>query len=134
MANYTEPGCHVCGTTSNMIPRKTIKQAKTCRPCQRTKVAAWRAKNPEKNGASSRFRLTGCTHEQYTKLKLEQSGCCKICNRHESEFKIQLAADHCHKTGKVRGLLCTSCNRALGLFRDNTDVLISAIKYLSPQS
>ncbi len=130
MARKTEDKCHKC-SSPDIMPRKSIKYGKTCLPCHRTYTAKWRENNPEKRGASNRFRLTGCTHEQYTKLKLEQLGCCKICNKHESEFKIGLAADHCHKTGTVRGLLCSSCNRALGLFKDSPDLLISAIRYLS---
>jgi hypothetical protein len=42
----------------------------------------------------------------------------------------ELAIDHCHKTGKIRGLLCKNCNQGLGQFKDNIDLLLSAAKYL----
>ncbi len=133
MTNYTKDGCSSCGSLE-IMNRKSTKWAKRCLPCHRKVQAKWRKANPDKSGEWNRFRLTGCTPQQYVQLKQEQNGCCKICNRHESEFKIQLAADHCHKTGVIRGLLCSSCNRALGLFKDNVDSLIRAIRYLSPQS
>jgi hypothetical protein len=47
------------------------------------------------------------------KMFKAQEGCCAICARHESQFKIKLSVDHNHKTGKVRALLCYPCNRFL---------------------
>jgi len=68
----------------------------------------------------------GMTEADYNKMLTSQKGRCFICGRVEDIFHI----DHCHKTGKVRGLLCGSCNRALGLFKDNPDNLKKAIEYL----
>lgn len=53
---------------------------------------------------------------EYNRLFQIQGGMCGICNRHQSAFKISLAIDHCHKTKKVRGLLCQRCNMEVGLF------------------
>jgi hypothetical protein len=44
--------------------------------------------------------------------------------------KLRLNVDHCHVTGKVRGILCNSCNNGLGRFRDNPDLLLKAADYL----
>ena len=55
---------------------------------------------------------------------------CKICGKHQSELTLSLNVDHCHITGKIRGLLCGNCNKALGLFKDNTKSLKNAINYL----
>lgn len=67
-------------------------------------------------------------------MEAGQGGVCAICN--ERSFKMhagvkqELCLDHCHETGNVRGLLCHNCNRALGLMKDDTSRLMSAIKYL----
>jgi hypothetical protein len=73
----------------------------------------------------------GLSLEQLDAMKLSQSFRCKICGKHEKETPRQaLCVDHCHKTNEVRGLLCESCNQALGLFYDNVDNLRKAIDYL----
>lgn len=60
------------------------------------------------------------TVSDYNKMLEEQSGCCALCLRHQSNFKrgYSLAVDHCHITGKVRGLLCYACNKLLGRMED----------------
>lgn len=67
----------------------------------------------------------GITEEDYAKLLDDQSGKCAICNS-----STKLVIDHCHSSGQVRGLLCTTCNTGLGMFKDTPDFLINAIKYL----
>lgn len=80
--------------------------------------------------------LYGITREQYNQMLEQQNGVCAICGKEESTChgitkKItNLAVDHNHKTGKVRGLLCSYCNKALGGFKDNEEFLIKAIEYL----
>lgn len=67
-----------------------------------------------------------------------QNGLCKICNQPETyktdnnkHKKIKrLSIDHCHKTNKIRGLLCQNCNTSLGGFKDSIDILQAAINYL----
>ena len=75
-------------------------------------------------------RKYGITLDDWNNMFDEQKGCCAICTKHQSQMKQRLHVDHCHESGKVRGLLCTQCNTALGLFYDNTDIIYSAIKYL----
>lgn len=64
----------------------------------------------------------------------KQGDVCAICK--QSGFKMHknkehgLNLDHCHNTGKIRGWLCDNCNRALGLFKDNVEVMKTAIEYL----
>ena len=70
------------------------------------------------------------TLEQYNSIFDKQSGCCAICGKHQSEFKRNLAVDHDHKTGKIRGLLCHKCNLLLGYSSENIDVLNNSINYL----
>lgn len=62
----------------------------------------------------------------------EQEGKCKICsnttNLHSRNNNLDI--DHCHITGKVRGLLCNKCNKAIGYFEDNPELIKKALKYL----
>lgn len=68
--------------------------------------------------------------EDYNDLFNKQNGSCAGCKRHQSEFSKRFAIDHCHKTNKIRGLLCMQCNLTLGMINDNTDVLSNLINYL----
>jgi hypothetical protein len=73
--------------------------------------------------------------EEFCELNRLQSGRCAICHRLPDEVKghrsKRLYIDHCHETGVVRGLLCTSCNGAIGYFKNNVRTLIAAAKYLT---
>lgn len=67
----------------------------------------------------------------YETLFEQQRGVCAICEQPQTLGRyLTLCVDHCHATGKIRGLLCTRCNRGLGLFKDNTVSLRNAINYL----
>lgn len=69
----------------------------------------------------------GITQEYYDKMLSDQNGSCAICR----VLLVRPLVDHCHKTGKVRGLLCDSCNFGIGSFKDDIDVLERARQYLS---
>lgn len=77
----------------------------------------------------------GITTIDYTKLLKKQKYKCAICRitqvTHKRKFKKSLFIDHCHKTNKVRGLLCDACNNGLGRFKDSVRFLKKAIKYLN---
>lgn len=73
------------------------------------------------------IREFGITQEQYELMLSEQSGVCKICGQTDNR---RLAVDHCHDTGRVRGLLCRHCNTAIGLFGDDPSLLRKAADYL----
>lgn len=80
-------------------------------------------------------RNYGTTFRQYRLMLEGQKGLCKICGSegfimNKDRHKMRLVVDHCHSTGKVSGLLCHNCNRALGLFQDSQDSLLKAIDYL----
>ena len=78
----------------------------------------------------------GMTICQYNELFTNQNGVCVICLKLETKVDPRssaikkLSVDHDHKTGKVRGLLCDSCNLALGKFHDDPSLLRRAINYL----
>lgn len=73
----------------------------------------------------------GITSEDYGSMYVEQKGKCAICGIHQFELSCRLAVDHDHKTGKVRGLLCSDCNLALGNFKDSLESLKKAIMYIA---
>ncbi len=76
-------------------------------------------------------REYGITLEEYNKILSVQEHRCGICKVLASRFKTNLAVDHCHKTGLVRGLLCMTCNRALARFKDNAVLLANASDYIT---
>ena len=80
-------------------------------------------------------RNYGITGEQFNEMLEGQNGVCAICERPETTTRMgklrPLCIDHNHKTGKIRGLLCSNCNQALGKFKDNPETLMRAAKYLN---
>ena len=84
----------------------------------RESTRLWKKNNPEKEKSSARKtnlkRYYNITPEIYDTMFEKQKGCCGVCKKHQTEFKQRLAVDHCHKTGKVRKLLCSECNTSLG--------------------
>ena len=91
---------------------------------QRARARARYVANPERSRADN-LRKYSLTPEGYVALVSAQGGRCAICRRPSG-----LDVDHDHTSGKVRGLLCGSCNRGIGLFKDDPERLSSAIAYL----
>ena len=75
-------------------------------------------------------KLFNISAAEYNAISYCQGDCCAICRLPASTFKTRLAIDHDHKTGLIRGLLCSMCNRAIAKFRDNAEKLQSAANYL----
>jgi len=69
--------------------------------------------------------------EEYEQMYAEAEGCCQVCGVSETELTKRLAVDHCHSTGKVRGLLCSKCNTALGQLDDSLDKITALYSYLT---
>ena len=99
----------------------------------------WRERNPEKvkeYARKSKLKITyGMTLEDYDNMLEKQNGGCAICGVTENTYsrwpEKYLAVDHDHKTGENRGLLCDHCNRGIGMFNDDPDLLVKASKYLT---
>jgi hypothetical protein len=73
----------------------------------------------------------GLSYEEYLNMYREQEGLCKICFASKELGGTKgLVVDHCHTTGKVRGLLCHACNSAIGKLKENEDIINNALKYL----
>lgn len=102
----------------------------SCKIC-RSAVEKERQRKPEFVKARAEYQLKknyGISQEEYnTKLAYQNYGCA-VCGKAASKKK--LAVDHCHTTGKIRDLLCGSCNTGLGQFQDNPELLEKAADYL----
>lgn len=88
------------------------------------------------NARRHKLMLRGLTEGDYKDMLTAQNGVCAICGLPEKNSQKgrtepdRLSVDHCHKTGKNRGLLCGDCNRVLGLMNDNPAWLRTAAAYL----
>lgn len=72
------------------------------------------------------------TPEEFDQMLKNQNGMCAICSTTKNSERFQhLVVDHDHKTGQVRGLLCTPCNSGLGMFKDNLELVNRAAAYLA---
>lgn len=88
-------------------------------------------KNPEKHRSSRLKGVYGISLEDYNSMYAAQDGKCAICKSEKPSFgRGGLSVDHCHKTGRVRKLLCTSCNTAIGKMKDSIDNMQRAVDYL----
>ena len=119
------PSCNKIKPLSEFYKRKERGKGVRCycKICQSMrKKLNWPKERKYKY--KSNFNIT---IEQYDEMFKTQNGVCAICGE---KIKIRLCIDHCHKTLKVRGLLCSHCNLGLGYFKDNLDILASATSYL----
>lgn len=106
-----------------------------CKECSKQKTYAYRRNimTPESKYAIARKSNLkskyGMTLEDYSRMFDRQGGLCAICLKPEKQSKL-LAVDHNHKNGKVRGLLCSVCNTAIGKLEDDPKRLQRAIDYI----
>ena len=119
-----------------------------CKLCVKEYRKTWHERNKERENAQNRawgnvnkklrsklartrrLRMYGLTEEEYNALLESQDGKCAICGLPQLESNWSFCVDHCHKTDKVRGLLCFNCNTTLGKVSDSTQILFNAIEYL----
>ncbi len=99
---------------------------------RRQLLQEWRKANPGKVREHVLFGKYGVTKEQYQSLLRRQLFKCASCKTPLSTLQSsERHIDHCHKTGRVRGVLCGPCNRALGLMKDDPIKLRRLAKYIS---
>ncbi len=150
--NTTHP-CTKCGNSKDTSCFRIQKDKKSgfkswCKDCSREynreytkaryvpkerkkKVAVDEMTRLRRNKSRHLKSLYGITIETYDDMYSTQEGKCAICKTPKSDMGTQgLYVDHCHDTGKVRGLLCAGCNHSLGVFKDNPTILYAAAKYL----
>ncbi len=129
------------------------RDTRACQICRAANVAKHRSLDPEpvrfrirrwyaERGGREHMRdylrekTYGITPADFKRLLLVQGGVCAICGEDEERTirstgeRRPLTVDHDHDTGAVRGLLCARCNAALGLFRDDPEIIAQAIAYI----
>jgi Recombination endonuclease VII len=132
--------CNIVNPLSNFHKMKKNRDGRfnVCKICHHKRTKKFRKDYPEKfatyrRNSTIKFRYN-LTRDQYDELIKKQENRCSICgNSPNLEGPINqrcLSIDHCHKTKKIRGLLCQLCNRGLGLFRERQDFLEKALQYL----
>lgn len=137
--------CRICNTEAHseadlelFVRDKTSKhgRANCCLPCRRNEYSNY---DKEKRSESREYhrqwksdlkRKYGISVDEYNSLLEKQQNSCAVCETHLSNFNERLAVDHCHSTGKVRGLLCRHCNLMLGNASDQADILRAGASYL----
>jgi hypothetical protein len=112
-----------------------LKSSPEDRKYQAGLMRKYRDANPRYFWNADLKKNYGVTAEWYDAQLEKQNGVCAICGLPERTkirgALVRLAVDHCHHSKQVRGLLCTACNRAIGLLNHDTKLLQSAIQYLS---
>lgn len=83
------------------------------------------------NALYIQLKRKGLTLDDYNRVVQEHSDVCDICGGPPDGRWSTFTLDHCHNTGVLRGLLCSKCNRGLGFFKDNPELLKRAIQYLT---
>jgi hypothetical protein len=121
--------------------RATARKAAARRHYERNKTAViakskkrWREKHARMAHvarSAKLLRIYGLTRETYDALLVQQAGLCAICHGPPTRNDEFLVVDHCHLTGRVRGLLCHRCNSAIALLHDDPEILRRASEYVN---
>ena len=124
----TRANCTRCGAI------RTGSHPSYCRSCYQAYSRDWSKKNPdkvrEKNRRQDLKRTYGLTPQMWDDMLAEQNGGCAICGTTEAGGRGRFHVDHDHHTGKIRALLCTNCNVALGLVSDSPQLLRALAGYV----
>lgn len=127
----------ICTTCNTPKAERFMSKASPhrCKACARAALKAWVAANPsEYERARRKSHLKkhyGITAEQFDAMLAAQGGQCAICSEPPTDARgFRPHVDHCHASGKIRGILCGRCNKALGQFKDDASLLRRAIAYL----
>lgn len=131
--------CQHCQThkpTSDFWKNKSTKDGLQawCKDCWKD-ITALRRNGPKREIELRQrqnrhlIRNFNITIEKYEQILESQNGNCAICGTNP-DYKRRLSVDHDHATGRIRGILCENCNRALGQFKDSAGILRNAIKYI----
>jgi len=131
--------CYKCRETlpasdfHKMNSHKSRKVQGWCKNCMKAYYAPGTKEHTRRKDYMLTYRF-GLSKDEYEELLGQQNYQCAICDIDIENCSRDFAVDHDHSTGKVRGLLCSSCNTGLGQFKDSIVNLQSAIRYLKEHS
>jgi hypothetical protein len=116
---------------------RNTSYVRKCKQCLLAAQKQWRKLHPDRAREDYRKMAVrikyGLEPHQLAEMLARQNSVCAICGRPNNVNK-NLAVDHCHATGAVRGLLCQNCNHGLGHFKDDPAILRKAVDYLEKRS
>lgn len=107
-----------------------LRHREANREVEAARTRAWYHANKDRRRVYELERKYGLKRGEYEEMLERQGGGCAICGANESHDKNRLSVDHCHKTNRVRGILCAHCNHAIGKFTDDPARLRKAADYL----
>lgn len=136
--------CAACGNDAEPHRMRSGELSDKCKPCHkkayraewgrnnRARVTAatlrWKQRYPERVRNAHLKTTYGITSADYAEMAARQLGACAACLQRPSAGP--LSVDHCHRTGRIRGLLCQGCNTALGAIADDPGRAAGLIAYL----
>lgn len=120
----------------NLRSKNSDQRQSMCKECDNKLALTRYHKNKEKYNKARRNstlkRRYGITEDEYFKMFNAQKGKCKLCGKTKPRKGAKhLIIDHCHSTGKVRGLLCNDCNVLLGKLKDDVNYIDRIKDYLT---
>lgn len=125
--------CIKCGEkdVNNFYQDKNGRRTNAlCKSCHKiNSMARWHSMTPEVKQSTRVHSMYGLTPEKYLEMHRSQDGKCAICNERPKTIR-GLHVDHCHKSNRVRGLLCHGCNTGIGALKESQRILMNAIKYI----
>ena len=134
--------CTICEQTKTLSQYYVNKQTKDgrnyrCKECENKVRMERYNNNPDRDRWRQLKRRFNLESHEYNELLIKQEGKCAICKQPESSIDTRnnicrkLAVDHCHKTGKIRGLLCMRCNLSISMFDKNPELIATTYNYLT---
>ena len=129
--------CIHCGERkplSLLVKNKNMKDGykNECKPCHnRLQKERYYSVPKEERHDRDKYlqRMYRMSEDEYDRRVSNINSCCECCGKESN----RLFVDHCHDTGRVRGLLCQLCNSGIGMLGDNLEGLIRAVRYLEKE-
>lgn len=127
--------CWSCGEDDENAFYRTSTKDGRCKKCRRLDAKKRYKPIPRKSAeprGEFRYRINylyGLSIDRYDDLVIEHVGRCYICGSDDAKNK-GICVDHCHETGKIRGLLCRKCNAGMGAFDDQPELIRKVLYYL----